>query len=107
MQVPVGKQTRTLQVRSLGFEIQTTRDGLFSMLPDLEPAGLFVAQLTKRVPDTLRSEWLFESSPARVQRCNSAGVLLTFDLPHANEVAVVWSPDRQVVEAVIARLGAA
>jgi len=79
------------------------------LLPDLEHAGLagprlFVAQLRKPVPDTLRSEWVFEEVPERLDRCLAAGVVLTFDLPHAHEVAVVWSPHHEVLDGVVQRL---
>jgi hypothetical protein len=104
MPVPLGKQTKTLRVRRLAFEIQATRDELIAILPDLEPSGLYVAQLLKPVPNTLRAEWLFEHGSQRLERCRDAGVVLTFDLPHAHEVAVVWSPERYVLEGVVRRL---
>jgi hypothetical protein len=104
MAVPIGRRTRVLEVRGVGFEIRTTRDEFMSMLPDLEPAGLFVAQMRSPAPDTLRAEWLFENVPQRLERCHAAGVVLTFDLPHAHEVAVAWSPEREVLARVIQRV---
>ncbi len=89
-------RTHEVEVRSLEFDLLLATHDFLRMLPEFESHGMVLYQMARRVPDTLTLAGMSETSVHQVLVQN--GWRLKFFLPHAQEVAVIVSPDRTVLE---------
>jgi hypothetical protein len=85
-----------VNVRDLSVDLQFTTDEFVRLLDRFEHAGLDLLLMNNPIPDTLTLAGLSGASEHRALLSN--GLVARFDLPHAGEVAVLSSPDGELLE---------
>jgi len=94
-------------VRNVRFDLLLTPKEIVDAGPDLDAADqgwLYAWQTSHQPPKHLRlSE---KHGEARTAALRGANVTLLIDLPHRGETAVLWSPDRAILDAALQRLDA-
>lgn len=71
---------------------------LHEVLPDPEPYGVEQFLMDRQIPDTLTLRGLNATRDRRISILVANGLLAIFDLPHAKEVAVLSTPNRELLE---------
>jgi hypothetical protein len=93
-----GGEVHELEVRQMEFDAQIPTGRFLKLLPELEESGMVLFQMHRKVPDTLRFR-LEDDNMNRILVQN--GLFLKFHLPHADEVALLCSPDEEYLATLL------
>lgn len=80
------------------FDAQMPTGRFLGLLPEFEESGMVLFQMQKKIPDTLRLR-LEDANMNRVLIRN--GLFLKFHLPHAGEVALLCSPNKEYLAGLL------
>ena len=89
------------EVRLLAYDLQMPTDQFLGTLHRFEQHGISLVQLQGRVPNTLWLDRIEERARTKVLLKN--GLISTFYLPHAHEVAVYRAVNPDTLQTIIKR----
>ena len=93
-----GGEAHELQVREMEFDAQMPTRRFLDLLREFGESGLVLFQMHKKVPDGLRLR-PEDDNMNRILLQN--GLFLKFHLPHAGEVALLCSPDKEYLAGLL------
>lgn len=100
---PISLRTRT--VRNVRFDMRVSPQDAIDAGAELDNSDqgwLYAWQVPTEPPANLMLSQ--KQGHARTAALRAAGVALFIDLPHSGETAVLWSPQRELLDAAVGRL---